>query len=69
MLASFDGDAVSYRKLLDLLSPRLRAYYRGKLARTERGVAEAEESVQEALLAIHLKRHTYDAAQPLSGAC
>lgn len=44
MLASCDCDVVSYRKLLDLLSPRLRAYYSGKLARTGRGVAEAEGS-------------------------
>jgi RNA polymerase sigma-70 factor (ECF subfamily) len=66
MLASLDGDAVSYRTLLDLLSRRLRAYYKGKLTRAARGIAEAEDLVQEALLAIHLKRHTYDAAQPLT---
>lgn len=66
MLASFEGDATSYQTLLDLLSRRLRAYYRGKLARTGHGIAEAEDLVQEALLAIHLKRHTYDAAQPLT---
>lgn len=66
MLASFDGDAAAYRMLLDLLSRRLRAYYKGKLTRTGRGATEAEDLVQEALLAIHLKRHTYDTAEPLT---
>src|SRR5712675_3746007 len=66
MLASLDGDAASHRALLDRLSGRLRAYYRGKLARIGRGAAEAEDLVQEALLAIHFKRHTYDPAEPLT---
>jgi len=63
MLASLDGDAASHRALLDRLSRRLRAYYKGKLAR---GAAEAEDLVQETVLAIHLKRHTYDPAEPLT---
>jgi RNA polymerase sigma-70 factor (ECF subfamily) len=54
MLASLDGDAASYRSLLDRLSSRLRAYYKGKLARVGRGPTEAEDLVQEVLLAIHL---------------
>ena len=66
MLASLDGDATSYRSLLDRLSSRLRAYYKGKLARVGRGATEAEDLVQEVLLAIHLKRHTYDTGEPLT---
>jgi RNA polymerase sigma-70 factor (ECF subfamily) len=66
MLASLDGDAASYRSLLDRLSRRLRAYYKGKLARIGRSAAEAEDLVQEAVLAIHLKRHTYDPVEPLT---
>jgi RNA polymerase sigma-70 factor (ECF subfamily) len=66
MLASQDGDAASHRALLDRLSRRLRAYYKGKLARIGKGAAEAEDLVQEAVLAIHLKRHTYDPAEPLT---
>jgi RNA polymerase sigma-70 factor (ECF subfamily) len=31
MLAGLDGDAASHRALLDRLSRRLRAYYKGKL--------------------------------------
>jgi RNA polymerase sigma-70 factor (ECF subfamily) len=66
MLASLEGHAASHRALLNRLSGRLRAYYRGKLARIGRGAAEAEDLVQEAILAIHLKRHTYDPAEPLT---
>jgi RNA polymerase sigma-70 factor (ECF subfamily) len=66
MLASQDGDAASHRALLDRLSRRLRAYYKGKLARIGRGAAESEDLVQEAILAIHLKRHTYDPGEPLT---
>src|SRR5258708_29856321 len=66
MLASLDGDAASYRSLLDRLSRRLRAYYKGKLARIGRGAAETEDLVQEAVLAIHLKRHTYDPVEPVT---
>ncbi|MET4259986.1 RNA polymerase sigma-70 factor (ECF subfamily) [Bradyrhizobium sp. S3.12.5] len=66
MLASLEGNAASHHALLSRLSGRLRAYYRGKLARIGRGTAEAEDLVQEAILAIHLKRHTYDPAEPLT---
>src|SRR5229473_3361928 len=66
MLASLDGDAASHRALLDRLSRRLRAYYKGKLARIGRGAAEAEDLVQEAVLAIHIKRHTYNPVEPLT---
>lgn len=63
MLASLDGCATSYRSLLDQLSRRLRAYYKGKLAHVGASATEAEDLVQEVLLAIHLKRHTYDTGQ------
>src|SRR2546430_17678971 len=66
MLASLDGSATSYRSLLERLSSRLRAYYKGKLARVGRGATEAEDLVQEALLAIHLKRHTYEVGEPFT---
>jgi RNA polymerase sigma-70 factor (ECF subfamily) len=61
MLRSRNGDPAAYRTLLSRLAPRLRAYYKRKLAMARRGAEEAEDLVQETLLAIHLKRHTYDA--------
>jgi RNA polymerase sigma-70 factor (ECF subfamily) len=66
MLASLNGDAASYRMFLGRLSGRLRAYYKGKLTGIGRGASEAEDLVQEAVLAIHIKRHTYNPAEPLT---
>jgi RNA polymerase sigma-70 factor (ECF subfamily) len=60
MLASLGGDAAAHRALLDRLSRHLRGYYRRHLVRSGRSAEEAEDLVQEALLAIHLKRHTFD---------
>lgn len=66
MLASLNGDAASHRSLLDRLSRRLRAYYKAKLAAVGRSISETEDLVQEALLAIHIKRHTFDPGEPLT---
>ena len=66
MRASLNGDAIAYRTLLGRLSANLRAYYKGKLARIGRSAAEAEDLMQEALMAIHTRRHTYDPAQALT---
>lgn len=60
MAAALDGDAAAYRALLERLSRHLRAYYRRRLARAGRSAVEAEDLLQEALLAIHTRRHTYD---------
>src|SRR5829696_1404388 len=66
MLASLDGDAAAHRTLLDRLSQHLRAYFKRRLAAGQREVEEAEDLVQETLIAIHTRRHTYDPAQPLT---
>jgi RNA polymerase sigma-70 factor (ECF subfamily) len=63
MMAGLDGDVAAYRVLLERLSAHLRSYYRGRLARAGRGVFEAEDLLQEVLLAIHTRRHTYDRAE------
>ncbi|MDA9436230.1 RNA polymerase sigma factor [Bradyrhizobium sp. CCBAU 51627] len=66
MLASQEGDAAAHRMLLERLSRHLRAYYKGKLAQIGRGATEAEDLVQEAVLAIHAQRHTFDPGEPLT---
>src|SRR5713101_7672184 len=66
MVAGLDGDAASHRSLLERLSRQLRAYFKGHLIRINRGPVEAEDLVQEALLAIHTRRHTYDRSQPFT---
>ena len=45
--------------------PWLRALVRKGLTRAGRSVDDCEDIVQEALLAVHLKRHTWDHSQPL----
>ena len=65
MKAGLRGDAAAYRALLSRLSASLRAYYKGRLARIGRSATEAEDLTQEALMAIHTRRHTYDPAAPL----
>jgi len=66
MVAGLNGDAAAHRNLLDQLSRRLRAYYKTRLERIGRSATEAEDLVQEALLAIHIRRHTYDPAEPFT---
>jgi len=63
MIAGLDGDAAAHRGLLERLSGQLRAYFKGHLNRIGRGPVEAEDLVQEALIAIHTRRHTYDRSQ------
>lgn len=66
MTASQSGDAGAYRILLEKLSRYLRGYYKAKLMRYDRDAIEAEDLVQEVLMAIHTRRHTYDPAQPFT---
>jgi RNA polymerase sigma-70 factor (ECF subfamily) len=63
MIAGLDGDATAHRALLERLSGQLRAYFKGQLNRIGRGPVEAEDLVQEALIAIHTRRHTFDRSQ------
>lgn len=65
MRAANAGDQIAYRRLLLALAPWLRAIARRGLVRSGVSDADAEDVVQETLLAIHLKRHTWDAARPL----
>lgn len=66
MIAALAGDAVAHRTVLERLSSQLRGYFRGQLSRIGQGPAEAEDLVQEALIAIHTRRHTYDPSQPFT---
>jgi RNA polymerase sigma-70 factor (ECF subfamily) len=65
MRAGNAGDAGSYQQLLRQLSPVLRAIARRGLKRAGMADADAEDVVQETLLAIHLKRQTWDADAPI----
>src|ERR1700679_1142917 len=63
MLRGLAGDANAHAQLLGALSGHLRAYFVRRLGPDS---AEAEDLVQETLLAIHVKRDTYDPRQPFS---
>ena len=65
MRAAINGDSSAYRRLLASLTPVLRAAARRNCARIGLDDGEAEDVVQEALLAIHLKRHTWDPDRPI----
>jgi RNA polymerase sigma-70 factor, ECF subfamily len=65
MRESLSGDANAYRRALKLLTPKLRASVHKALVRCGRGGEAAEDIVQETLLAIHLKRATWDPALPV----
>jgi len=66
MTASIAGDEGAYRRLLEDLGRSVRAMARGAFARAGVGDADVEDAVQETLLSIHLKRHTWDPEQPLA---
>ena len=66
MLAGLDGDSAAHKALLTRLSAYLRAYFKGQLAGIGRSPADAEDLVQETLIAIHTRRHTYDRGQLLA---
>jgi RNA polymerase sigma-70 factor (ECF subfamily) len=61
MLAALMGDASAYRMLLAGLTRHLRAYYARRL-----DSGEAEDAVQETLIAIHARRATYDPGLPFT---
>jgi RNA polymerase sigma-70 factor (ECF subfamily) len=65
MRAANHGDAGAYRQLLGDLAPVLRRVAARGFARYQLGLEDVEDVVQETLLALHLKRHTWDERQPL----
>lgn len=65
MRTARQGDDEAYRRLLSRVSVWLRSIARRGLAAAGRGMEDSEDIVQEALLALHLKRDTWDEAQPL----
>jgi RNA polymerase sigma-70 factor (ECF subfamily) len=65
MRAAVRGDTGSYHRLLHELAPELRRVASRGLAHHRLGPEDVEDVVQETLLAVHLKRHTWDEAQPL----
>lgn len=63
MIASLDGDRIAYRALLGDLRPRLIGYFSRRL---RRDADDIEDLVQDAMIAIHTRRETYDQSQALT---
>jgi RNA polymerase sigma-70 factor (ECF subfamily) len=63
MLLGLEGDPDAYKALLKRLSGYLRAFL---MRRMQGWPDDVEDLVQECLLAVHNKRHTYQPDQPLT---
>jgi RNA polymerase sigma-70 factor, ECF subfamily len=66
MRLAISGDDGAYHRLLRSVTPVLRAAARRGLARAGQPVDQSEDIVQDILLAVHLKRHTWDANAPFA---
>jgi RNA polymerase sigma-70 factor (ECF subfamily) len=62
MLRGLAGDEAAHAELLERLARRFRAYFRRRL----NAEAATEDLVQETLIAIHVRRDSYDPGQPLT---
>jgi RNA polymerase sigma factor (sigma-70 family) len=65
MRAAISGDADAYRRFLVAVTPHLRAMARHRCRAAGAAEGDAEDIVQEVLLAIHLKRGTWDQSRPI----
>jgi RNA polymerase sigma-70 factor (ECF subfamily) len=63
MLRGLAGEARAHGEMLTAMSRYLRGYFGRRLGA---GASDLEDLVQDTLLAIHLKRETYDPAQPFT---
>lgn len=61
---SLDGDNAAYLRFLERLGSVFRAFFRRKLHSGD--AAQAEDLVQETLLAVHLHRKSYDRSRPIT---
>jgi RNA polymerase sigma-70 factor (ECF subfamily) len=66
MLSANAGDSVAYHRLLKAVTPVLRAGARRGLARAGQPPDQAEDIVQDILLAVHLKRQTWNVDAPFA---
>src|ERR1700743_3385006 len=64
MRLAVSGDDAAYHRLLKAVTPVLRAAARRGLARSGQPAEQSQDIVQDILLAVHLKRHTWDAEAP-----
>jgi len=63
MLGGLDGDAAAHAALLRALVPLLHSFYKRRLGSAR---ADAEDLVQETLIAVHTRRASYDRERPFT---
>jgi RNA polymerase sigma-70 factor, ECF subfamily len=66
MRSAISGDDAAYDRLLKAVTPVLRAGARRGLARAGQPLNQSEDIAQDILLAVHLKRHTWDVNAPFA---
>ena len=66
LLRGLGGDNRAYETFLIGMAKVLRTFVKRQLRRLARSEADAEDIVQESLIAIHGKRHTYDPDVPVT---
>ncbi|MFL6820068.1 MAG: sigma-70 family RNA polymerase sigma factor [Bradyrhizobium sp.] len=66
MRSAISGDSAAYHRLLKAVTPVLRAAARRGLSRAGQPADQFEDIVQDVLLAVHLKRHTWDVNAPFA---
>ena len=66
MRSAISGDSTAYHRLLKAVTPVLRAAARRGLARAGQPVDQSEDLVQDSLLAVPVKRHTWDVDAPFA---
>jgi len=65
MRAAIAGDALAYDRFLRAVTPYLRSIARRRCDQFGAPPSEVEDVVQEVLLAVHLKRGTWDVSRPI----
>ena len=65
MRAGISGDSAAYRQFLEAATPFLRAIATRRCAQFGAPRSDAEDIVQDVLLAIHVKRGTWDPSRPI----
>ena len=63
MLAGLEGDAGAHASLLRACAPLVRRFFARRL---QRGAGDLEDLVQEALIAIHMRRESFDRERPFT---
>lgn len=65
MRGALDGDAQAYERFLSAVTPHLRTMAKRRCEQFGAPAGEAEDIVQEVLIAVHLKRGTWDRGRPI----